>query len=515
MGQRVPTADLRTVVTSLRREHGQALPLVLFAMLVLTITTTAIITGAAVNHRSALQSTGQRAAFGLAQQGLADAEGVLFSAVQPTCGTDCVPTAEVSTDTGSYTYSGTLAGGVWTLVSSGTANGVSRSVSTQVVVNTSTTQSSTTQTSTTSDATIWSYLYVNGAGCTSLSGGSQIKVPLYVQGSFCMSGGTSFTGSSLQVGKDLTVPDSGSTIGSSSSKIASLNFHGTCTQGYAGQNRTCNGNGPTIWAKSVSNTLTPPITMPTYDQSAYYTAQKNAGSSGCPAGLLDNDSTYNTSAGTVNLFPVNSSYDCKVGSNELKWNAAGSWTVGTLYINGSFVVDGNLSLSGGMQVEYTGAGTLFLSGTASISGGSSICGGYTGTANCGGWNPGDYGTTDQTKAAACVSRENCNVLIVAANCNAANSTTPANNPSCIDISGGTTVQFGAYATKGFSLSGGSSDQGPVLCDTMSISGGTNITTMLPFINVPPSAPQQTITVTQTTTNYTTTSSLGTPYHWNG
>lgn len=518
MGRTVPTADLRTVVTSLRREQGQALPLVLFAMLVLSVTTGAILIGSAVNHRTALQSTNQRVAFGLAQQGLADAEGVLYSAVQPSCGSNCVPSATVTTNTGSITYSGTLANGVWTLVSTGTANGVSRTVSTQVAVNTTTTQSTTTQSTTTQDPTIWSYLYVNasGGGCTTLQGGSHIKVPLYTPGNFCLTGGASFTGSDLEVGGYLSVPDSGSSIGSSSSKITKLDVVGSCTQGYSGTTWPCNGGGPTIWASSVGHSLSPTVTMPTYDLASYYTTQKSASISGC-TGLLDNDSTYNTSAGTVNLFPTNSSYDCKVGSNELKWNSLGSWSQGTLYVNGSFVIDGSLDLTGGMSVAYTGGGTLFFSGTVKVEGGSSICGGNAtakkGPYDCLGWDPGDYNVA--SKASTCAASQACNVLIIAANCNTAGTTTPAANASCIDVTGGTTVQVGFYTTKGYTLEGGSVDQGPVISDSMTVQGGTDILTMLPFTNVPLNAPQDTITVTQTTTTATTTSSLATPSHWSG
>ncbi|HVW89090.1 MAG TPA: hypothetical protein VHC01_06455 [Gaiellaceae bacterium] len=503
------------MTASLRRDEGQALPLVLFAMLVLSLTTAAVLTGSAVNHRTALVSSQAKQAFALAQHGLADAEGDVYSSFSTGCGGTCVPQSTVTTDEGSFTYAGTLSGTTWTLTATGTVGNVSRTVSTEV--------QATTQTTTTSvqtpvpDPSIWSYVYVDGSSgaCTSLQGGSQIKVPLYTPGNFCMSGGTSFTGSSMQVGGYLSVPDSGSYVGSSSSKIATLQVHGTCTQQKSGQYWPCNGNGPTVWANSVGTTLSPTLTMPTYDVGAYYAAQGASTITGCPAGLLDNDGTLNTSAGTVNPFPTNSSYDCKVGANELQWNSVGSWTQGTLNVTGSFVFDGSLDLSGGMHVVYRGGGTLFFTGSVKIEGGTSICGGNAGSSplDCTGWDPGDYDVP--AKASACAASSACNVMILAASCFKAGTTSTSGGPNpCFDVTGGTTVQTGIYATKNYTLEGGSSAQGPVICDSMTVAGGTNIVTMLPFTQLPVNAPQDWTTSTQTTTQ-TTTTSLSTPSGWSG
>jgi Tfp pilus assembly protein PilX len=503
-----------------RNEEGQALPLVLFAMFVLSLTTAAVLTGSAVNHRSALVSSQAKQAFALAQHGLADAEGDVYSSFSTGCGGTCVPESTVTTDEGSFTYSGTLAGTTWTLTATGTVENVSRTVSTQVVANTQTTTTST-QTPV-PDPSIWSYIYVDGSSgaCTTIQGGSQVKVPLYTPGNLCFTGGSgsknpAFTGSSLQVGGYLSVPDSGAYIGSSSSKIATLQVHGTCTQQKSGQYWPCNGNGPTIWATNVGSTLSPTLTMPTYDVASYYAAQSSSTITGCPAGLLDNDGTLNTSAGVVNPFPTNSSYDCKVGSNELKWNSVGSWSQGTLNITGSFVFDGSLDLTGGMHVVYRGGGTLFFAGGVTIEGGSSICGGNSGSTplDCTGWDPGDYNLP--AKASTCAASSACNVMILAASCFKAGTASTSGGPNpCFDVTGGTTVQAGIYAAQNYTLEGGSSAQGPVICESMTVQGGTNIVTMLPFTQLPANAPQD-WTTTTTTTTQTTTTSLATPSGWSG
>lgn len=521
MAAQAAAADASTEMRPrFRRDEGQALPLVLFAMLVLSLTTAAVLTGSAVNHRTALESSQAKQAFALAQHGLADAEGDIYSSYSTGCGGTCVPQSSITTSEGTFTYSGSLAGTTWTLTATGTVAGVSRTVSAQVQANTATT---TTSTSTqTPDPTIWSYIYVNGSSgaCTTIQGGSQVKVPLYTPGNLCFAGGggakkPEFTGSDLEVGGYLSVPDAGSYIGSSTSPIAKLDVHGTCTQAYKGQTWPCNGGGPTIWATNVGSSIQPTLTMPTYNLASYYASQSASTITGCPAGLLDNDSTLNTSAGTVNPFPTNSSYDCKVGSNELKWNSVGSWSQGTLNVTGSFVFDGSLHLSGGMHVVYRGGGTLFFSGGVIIDGGSSICGGNSGTSplDCTGWDPGDYNVP--SKASACAASSACNVMIIAANCWAAGTTSMTGGPNpCIDVTGGTTVQAGFYTPGNYTLEGGSSAQGPVICESMTVAGGTNIVTMLPFTAVPPNAPEDWTTSTTTTTQ-TTTTSLTPPSSWSG
>ena len=108
---------------SFRRAHeqdGQALPLTLLALLVLSLVTAAVLTGSALNHRSSLNSQNAKQAFSLAEQGLADAEGTLYTAVAAGCSSACVPDSTIDADTGTIRYSGSLSGQVWTLVGTGT-----------------------------------------------------------------------------------------------------------------------------------------------------------------------------------------------------------------------------------------------------------------------------------------------------------------------------------------------------------------------------------------------------------
>jgi Tfp pilus assembly protein PilX len=508
---------------SLRRaqdQTGQALPLTLLALLVLSLVTAAVLTGSALNHRSSLNSQEAKQSFSLAEQGLADAEGTLYTAVAAGCSSACVPDSTIDADTGTIEYSGSLSGEVWTLVGTGTVGVTSRTVSEQADVPPPQVKK---------DSTIWNYLYVASgsqpgtppSGCPAnanlwLQGGSQIKVPLYTPGSFCITGGSTFTGSDLEVGGTLTVPDSGSTIGSKTSPIAKLGA-GTCTYQKSGSWHACvkSASAPsssTVWASVLNTSTSPSLSLPSFTLSTLYTTQKNATkSSDCS--LLDNDTSLNKSAGTVNLFPTNSSYSCTITSaagatiGSIAWNATGSWSVGKLTISGTVVVDGSLDLSGGMAVEYTGGGTIYFTGTVKIEGGSSICGGGSGTNNCSGWNPG--GWDDPAQAAQCATSKSCNVLVLVTSCwnnSTGSSLVTGTSPPCVDLTGGTTTQAGIYSTQNFTLEGGSVDQGPVLSNTMVVSGGTNILQMLPFNNLPDGTPSPTTTSTQPP---------GAPTNWSG
>src|SRR3954469_11306343 len=104
-------ADERSVTSRrlVQDESGQVLMLALFAILTPSLTTAAILLATAVNHRSAAQSADAKKAFALAEQGLAYAEGRLYTA-PTTAESVLVPgtTITPSDGDGEITYSGTL-----------------------------------------------------------------------------------------------------------------------------------------------------------------------------------------------------------------------------------------------------------------------------------------------------------------------------------------------------------------------------------------------------------------------
>ena len=70
-------------------------------------------------------------------------------------------------------------------------------------------------------------------------------------------------------------------------------------------------------------------------------------------------------------------FDCKYydGSGNLvgllAWT---SGTPGTLVVQGTVFIDGNLTFAGNDKAVYTGSGTIYVNGTVSMSNGARLCG---------------------------------------------------------------------------------------------------------------------------------------------
>lgn len=447
-------------------EQGIALVLALITLLVLSSLTGSVLVASAVNHRNAKVSSDENHAFALAEEGVAYAEGRLYSAA--TSGEPVlVPQTTFSQDGGTVSYVGTLSGTTWTLTGTGVYGAATRTASVQADVPAP---------YTISDPTIWNYLYADShqtTGCAAaFNGNVSLGVPLYSQGNLCFNGNINFKGSDLEVGGNLTFTGNIS-IGSRNAPISKMNVVGTWPQ------KSCTDPFTPICvaAPGVGRTLDPQLTMPAIDLAGNYATQKAATKTGCPASFFDNDTTLNNSLTSVNLFPSGSSYDCHVGSYELAWDGHGGLTV-----NGVFLFDGSLSLSGNVTVIYSGSGTIYFDGGMSTSGNISLCavtgsvGHQTCTAN---WNP------------------NTNGLILAAGCAGTGST-------CVNYQGNTNLQIGTYATGGFSEGGNVVDMGPVIANTLALNGNTGV--MLPFHTLPPGAPSDTQTVTPPPSA---------PTNWNG
>jgi hypothetical protein len=325
---------------------------------------------------------------------------------------------------------------------------------------------------------VWNYLYSDATGaCTTVNGNVTISVPLLLRGSFCLSGSQFFTGSSLKVGGSLTVTGSAK-IGSSTTSISTLQVAGTCNGVTAGTG-ACDGKHSPIFASSVSSSLDVTPQMPCIGQpSSYdslctgsndgtwstltseYTAQAGMAKSGCPANLFDNDTTLNNSDTSISSVMFGSTdYDCKVGSNEIKW----THSTQTLYVSGTLYFDGSLSISG--TIVYSGLATLYFTGGVNVGNNSSFCG----IANC----------TNSWDTAS-------NAIVFVAGCWANSTGSSLTTSGCINLSGGANVQFGGYCTTNYATAGGSSNMGPVLANSLSLGGATS--SLIPFKYMPPGTP---------------------------
>lgn len=504
-----------------REESGIALVLALIVMLILAGTATALILPGSVNQRNSLKSADARSAFALAQTALAYGEGAVYTAsgVAPPTTLQTLPTqAGGGTATWQVTQVSDPCNCTWSITANATVDGIHRTI-TAIATDASTT--------TVTDYSVWNYLYSDSTStCLTISGGVTVSVPILARGNVCLSGSGHFIGSQLKVGG--TVSDiGGSNIGTSGTPVSTVqvgscnswNTDGTCkthtatgctvqpssTYTVAAGTSYCDGKHAPLYATSIGTNLDVTPQMPCIGQSstldptctgthngtwdtltAAYNAQKALTKTGCPANLLDNDTTLNNSdtSITATMFPSNSSYDCKVGSNEIKWTATGQYCgTGTLYVKGTLYFDGSASLSCGWKVQYTGQATLYFTGTFVQQGGTQLCGIAGCTAS---WNPSANGIIF---IAGCWSNSTGSVLVTS---------------NCVQVTGGSTAQWGAYATTQYSIAGGSSNMGPVLANTMSVGGGAS--SLIPFSVMPPGTPLN------STTHYVPASQ---PKSWSG
>jgi hypothetical protein len=483
-------------------ERGVALVLAIITMLVLGSLTSALLFGVAVNHRSAYQNANSERAFGLAEQGIAYAEGRLYAApVSGLTDPSTLPDSSapfVSGEGWQYSASYDSPTKVWTLTGTGTYLGVTRNVIVQVPVNVQT------QTVVHDDTAVYNYLFANSTSqCVNLQGNGAVTVPLYTRGCVYLSDHTQFKGNDLEIGSYLNLgPNSG--VGSASQKIGSMNAVTGCT----GRVTVC-GNGSTnpIYANSIGTTLTPPNLQKPNIILKEQTPTCGAGSTGVPANFFDTDSTINNPTRAVSLFPAGSAYDCKIDANdELKWDGTRQFTV----TGGPFYFDGSLSMSGTQQVIYTGSAAIFFSGKINMSGQAWFCGttGVTTTTSHGNTS---YSCNSQWDPAGTRNHGVTNEIVLVAGCYADSGMSTrvwysATGQYCVDLAGQNTFQVGTVLYTDYHSGGNATNLGPVVAETLNIGG--NPGQLLPFSTLPAGAPT-------TDSTSTTSTSGGRPYNWNG
>jgi hypothetical protein len=490
-------------------EDGVALVMALMIVTVLSTVTAAALLTSAVNHRSAFNSAAAMHAFALAEDGLATAEGRLYSAADNSA-TVTVPSSWTyySLDGGWVCYQGSLSGSTWTLTGVGIYPGVGITPSSSTCSAAGTGAASRTVSAQAivpppvfiPDPTIWKYVYANATGpCAVTVGGTNVTIqtPIYSQGGVCINGTNAvFSGSDLEVGGDLSLSGGHNTVGTSSAPISKMNVVGSCPAS------PCNGSTSPVYVTSpgVGNTLSPSLALPPLNLAGYYASTNPGPASGhaCPAGsnvpsnFFDSNTTLNNSLSSVNLFPA-TAYDCIVGSNEIKWTPSTQ----TLLVNGTFYFDGSLALSN-VNITYSGRGVLYFTGTINATGTNlSFCGDPV----CANWNP-------NTSSGGVY---NGNELIMVAGCWAnspeANPASPTLQPSCVNLTGTNLKwQIGLYATQNVTETGTNlQNYAPVVANQVNMAG-TNTSAFQPFFGVPIGTPATMTAVTPVP---------GAPTNWSG
>ena len=500
---------------------------------ILTIATAATITAVDSNEHAFGRDRQANRALNIAEAGLNGAVAALKAS--PASTTSLSP-ASGTVDNGTWSYTATReqdAGNpnlyYWTVTSTGTSpNGmVTRIVSTKVSQTITPTSTSTTVTTPTSNAYLYGFFLgdpasdcTTGSGGNTFTGNGDIRVDVYARGSLCLQGNGSIlqpTGTqgtlNVYVGRKLKLPQNNATVGTSAAKIKSATVVGGCIRNTTAV--TCSASASShVYANTYSSTQND-ITKPTID-TAWYTNAKPGPTTGCnndptnpanvstyPSGwtadqfknaVLDNDSTRNTSLGSVDFLRLvdysnNSSFDCRYYASDGTLVGRLAWTwgnPGTLVIQGTVFIDGNLTFDGTDYAVYQGRGNIYFNGSVNFAGQAKICATPISGDPC----LGNYAPSQ-------------NLLeLVAVNAN--------NGSSGFSETGEETFEGVAFTNGAFTGAGNSTIHGAVIADTASEAGNGSVPTT---IDPPPGAPGASSTTTTTTGGPDQVSWSGVPGSW--
>ncbi|MGH3131335.1 MAG: PilX N-terminal domain-containing pilus assembly protein, partial [Gaiellaceae bacterium] len=247
---------------------------------------------------------------------------------------------------------------------------------------------------------------------------------LFVEGNLCLNNNTHVKIGPLIVKRRLSVGNTNSDVGTSGARIkVSVGGYDTgagvkhCQQGGnhwhddAGDAHPFCGDADKVYSVlsdgttvGVNPTPDSTIAKPASNFALWYADAKPGPSTACtsqsgtpPTFESTGSTTWNNSvAAAFNLTPA-ASYTCRVGPaycpsctpatnpiGELSWDAATK----TLSVRGVVFIDGSAYSNNGAVNQYNGRGTLYLAGTFLLDNNSKLCGGIVGS-NCdySTWNP--------------------------------------------------------------------------------------------------------------------------------
>lgn len=482
-----------------RDERGVSLVLALLITSALTITTAALAMLMTSNEHAFGRDRQENLAFNTAEAGVNYAVSTLAQTVDATGTQPMGATSGSSTSPNAYP-DGTGNGGWWaTKIQSQDSThpygiwqvyGTGTSPTGKVIREISVKVKSYTQPGTEFPAsTAWSKgLFVGnpGSSCFTPTGSANLTISVYVKGCIDLSGNvgimepstsTSPVNPLVSVYAETTIKfGSGSAqIGTSSKPVASVVAPGGCT---GKKGIICSKPGSNVYAQTYtgpSQNITKP---PVYPDTMY--AMGDWKNPVCTTGsfTFDTNSTRDTSAGTVNLFP-SSSYDCKVWNTthtayvgRLAWNASTNLLIGS----GLIYIDGNLQMNNNVAAYYQtpalNAGdplglALYVDGTVQMNGTASLCG--PPSTPSGGGCSGKWDASSGAIVLTAVNAQgNANPLAVG---------WKANGNAYYDLA--------AYVVGQYWTNGSSGITGPVICDTASVSGSGSQTDVS---DPPPNSP---------------------------
>lgn len=329
---------------------------------------------ATANEGSTARSRADEVAFNLAEAALHNAYSTLYAASAPTL-PGAVPERSVALAGGLATWRGQLNGSVWTLTGigrvaapqPGTAD-VVRTVSGRVRLGNAQQGSS--------NNAVWEYVYADSLEtCTTLQNSVNLNVPLYVRGDLCLQNSAQVSGDVLQVGGDLSIQNTAH-VGTAADPLVEAHIGGSCT--ISGAVRPC-GPSSGVWAGTLDHTpigfTKPPVDLPHWYANAGPGPRRGCTTGSWPGGP-DDDTLLNKSGGDVVLTP-GAAYDCRVldaAGDQVGRIAWSPGSPGTLVVDGTIFVDGNVVFQNNTDAVYEGRGTIYASGAVTLQNRTTLCG---------------------------------------------------------------------------------------------------------------------------------------------
>ena len=398
-------------------ERGFSLVFTLLTIMVTTVTLATVIQFTTSNSRNSTRSKADQIAYALAEAGLANGAAVLSKPSNNALDPNVLPSSEPSESNpahanyiaeyegGTVKWWGVLTGHQWIMHGvgyvedpTGKTQVVRREATSTIKIQPSLKQEL--------NSNAWNFMFAKETAndCDVILDNSvSIDTSLFIMGDLCFNNSSAVVNAAapditnIYVGQHIQFGGSGS-VGTAANKINQAQVGLGCRIGTSGAWTTpCSASTRVNATTILSGTLAGE--GPTADFAFWYTNAKPGPNQACttstgtppafegsPAGGLNNN------AGTINLTP-NSSYSCRYYDippndtdllGELSWNN----TTKKLTVRGAIYIDGSAVVSNNSVNEYDGLATLYLSGTFRIDGNAQLCGGVASN-NCDftSWDP--------------------------------------------------------------------------------------------------------------------------------
>ena len=403
-------------------ERGFSLVFTLLTLLVTSVTLTAAIQYTTQNSRHSTRSKSDQVAYALAEAGLANGAAVLSNPSNNALDPTVLPSEEPDeNDPADANYIGTYEGGTskwwgelqghqWLMHGVGIVTDptgrtapVRREVTSTIRIMPSLTQ--------TLNNNAWNYMFAKNTAdaCdVTFENSVQVDTSLYILGDLCFYNSSAVVPAAapeltnLYVGEHIQFLGTGS-VGTSSNRINQAQVGLGCRIGSSGAWTSPCTSATRVHANSIL-TGTLPGTGPTADFAFWYENAKPGPKQTCtttqgtpPAFEAGGSTTMSPAAGPYSVGPVNltpnANYRCEYWDDllsppeklgELSWDNATK----VLSVKGVIFIDGSAYISNNSVNRYDGMATLYLSGTFRIDGNAQLCGGVAG-GNCDftAWDP--------------------------------------------------------------------------------------------------------------------------------